>query len=646
MTESSDVSLSDLLQELADERGVDFRGYKRSTIERRLRRRMFQLKQKDFAEYRDYLRKTPAEVDELLKTILINVTEFFRDPGSWEFLRRRVLPGLLRRHNAGESIRAWSAGCATGEEAYSVAITLCEHFGKNTGDYDIKIYATDMDEDALNLARRAEYTERQLRHVRPEWREKYFQKESNGNYRVVRDLRKLVIFGRSNLATDAPISHVELLVCRNVLIYFSVPLQSQILLRLHYALEPHGVLFLGTAESLVTHADLFESVYPKWRIFRRTANPDAEVQLQRTLGWVSGRPRVEIEAQGRVRENETRRELATLKSYQSSLLETLKPGVLVLDLRNTITIHNEAALTLFGVSERLTGKRLEETEIAGRTPEIRRALAQANGDHQPVRLNVKVPDGDNQRVLEVTIKPVMQDGQRSGALIYVEDVSHRHELQQTIQQLETTSNELQSTNEELEATNEELQSTNEELETINEELQSANEELETTNEELQSLNEELATTNEELQMRSRDLDLLNNRYAETLEQIPWPVMLVDDQLKIHFWNTQAQQLFGFNSKPSTDLVVQQLPVAEEVRKLIARRVTEAQNKEKGSSAQFESLGDGPASGSVQIDFTPLKSGGASKSVLVMFQPLEAGAAISARKVHSQPVKKAGRRLAR
>ena len=262
-------TLKDLLQELAEQRNFDFRGYKKTTLERRFRRRMFQLSLGGYAEYGEYIRAHPDEVTELLNTLLINVTEFFRDPPAWEILRHEILPPLLKQIKPGHSFRAWSAGCASGEEPYSIAILLAGYFGHRMQDYDIKIYATDIDEDALNAARRGEYSLEAVKHVRPEWREKYFHGKET--LRVNRELRRLVIFGRSNLGQDAPISHVNLLVCRNVLIYFDPDLQKRILTRLHYALEPGGVLFLGKSESQLANSQQFQRLNSRWRIFQRSS---------------------------------------------------------------------------------------------------------------------------------------------------------------------------------------------------------------------------------------------------------------------------------------------------------------------------------------------------------------------------------------
>ena len=212
------MTLEELLHNLAAERHLDLRGYKHTTLERRLRKRLSQLSIGSYENYLDHVRAHPAETNVLLDTVLINVTEFFRDPAAWDVLSDDILPALLKDIRPGGSFRGWIAGCATGEEAYSLAILLAEHFGQNIGDHDIKIYATDVDESALNIARRGEYPVERLRRVRPQWRKKYFTDQPMP--RVIRDVRRILIFGRSDIVHDAPISHVQILVCRNVLIYF------------------------------------------------------------------------------------------------------------------------------------------------------------------------------------------------------------------------------------------------------------------------------------------------------------------------------------------------------------------------------------------------------------------------------------------
>lgn len=605
-----EVSLRDLLQELAEQRNFDFRGYKKTTLERRFRRRMFQLNLGSYAEYGDYIRKHADEANELLNTILINVTEFFRDPPAWEILRHEILPPLLKRIKPGHSFRAWSAGCASGEEPYSVAILLAEYFGARIQDYDIKIYATDIDEDALNTARRGEYAGDALRKIRSEWREKYFH--GKGLLRVNREIRRLVIFGRSNLVQDAPISHVNLLVCRNLLIYFDSDLQKQILSRLHYALDPGGVLFLGKSESQLTNSQQFQRMNARWRIFQRiTSSPVAEDR--------DARP--DTQDQQAANGGRASQELDGLRQQQRYLLETLRIGVFALAADDTIAQHNTPALTLCGLPPAsMTGRRITDTDIFIRIPELGAHLQATRINNESARFSARIKVGPDERLIEVTIRPLLDErGLRSGTLIYIEDQSVQEKLQTTVEELESTSEELQSANEELETTNEELQSTNEELETTNEELQSTNEELETTNEELQSLNEELETTNQELEERTKELDQVNSVYAQTLEKIRLPVLLVNNERHIEFWNSMALRLFGFKSKPPVNLTIDQLPLPSNLKNLLIRRHRAVLVKEQPFVTRGQDLGSHFGS-TADIHFSVIPREDRTNNVLIMFEP--------------------------
>jgi two-component system CheB/CheR fusion protein len=604
-------TLKELLEELAEQRSFDFRGYKKNTLERRFRRRMFQLNLGSYGEYGEYIRQHPDEINELLNTILINVTEFFRDPPAWEILRHEILPPRLKRIKSGHSFRAWSAGCASGQEAYSIAILLAEYFGSSIQDYDIKIYATDIDEEALSAARRGEYSPDAMKRVRPEWREKYFR--GKNSLRVNSEIRRLVIFGRSNLAQDAPISHVDLLVCRNVLIYFDSDLQKQILARLHYALEPDGILFLGKSESQLANSQQFRRVNSRWRIFQRVSSSAA----------LDERLEPQVETIEPIAKHSGREEpgLELLRQQQRQLVETLRVGVVALGTDDIITQHNNSALTICGLPPaNLVGSKLEETELFIRIPEFRKQFSATGANNEPSRFVTHLKAGPDEKLIEITIRPVIgEKRQRCGTLIYIDDQTLNEKLQMTVEELESTSEELQSANEELETTNEELQSTNEELETTNEELQSTNEELETTNEELQSLNEELETTNQELEERTKEIDQVNNVYSRTLERIRVPVMLVNQELQIEFWNTTALRLFGFKSKPPMDITIDQLPLSRELKSLLIRRHRTVLEKEQPIVARAQSLGDRLNSIS-DIYFSVIPKEDRSRNVLIMFEP--------------------------
>ncbi len=603
---SKEDPLKDLLEELAEQRSIDFRGYKRTTLERRFRKRMFQLNIGDYHSYGEYIRSHPEETNELLNTILINVTEFFRDPPAWEVLRTEILSPILKRLKPGSSFRVWSAGCASGEEPYSAAMILADYFGPRLAEYDVKIYATDIDDEELNTARRGEYGVEAVRRVRAEWRQKYFY--GKGTYRVNRDVRKLVIFGKSNLALNAPISHVDLLICRNVLIYFDSTLQKHILSRMHYALEPGGILFLGRSESQLANSTQFQRLNARWRIFRRLTVP-AEVDLDSQAA---------DSADDRPATRPPNDEIDRLRSQQRYLLESLRAGVLILSADNVITQHNSAILSAYGLTvNNLIGKRLHDTDILIRTPEIISHLQATQVNNETVRFQTRVRVGHDERVLDIVVRPVTSEsGHRTGTLIYCEDASTQEKLQTTIEELESTTEELQSANEELETTNEELQSTNEELETTNEELQSTNEELETTNEELQSLNEELETTNQELEERTKELDQLNSTYTQTLEKIRLPVMLVSDEGRIEFWNTTALRLFGFRTRPP-ELQLEQLPVPESLRNTIIRRHRAVAAKREPMIARNLPMGRGSSTVDIHFTVIPREKG---TNVLLMFEP--------------------------
>ena len=608
---AKDVSLRDLLQELAEQRNFDFRGYKKTTLERRFRRRMFQLNLAGYGEYGRYIREHPDEANELLNTILINVTEFFRDPPAWEILRHEVLPGLLKRIKPGHSFRAWSAGCASGEEPYSIAILLAEYFGARIQDYDIKIYATDIDEEALNTARRGEYSQDTVRQVRPEWREKYFY--GKGLMRVNREIRRLVIFGRSNLGQDAPISHVNLLVCRNLLIYFDSDLQKQILARIHYALDPGGVLFLGKSESQLTNSPQFQRLNGRWRIFQR-------ITTSATADDRPDDPRRQEAAEPSSIDSR-KQELDGLRNQHRYLLDTLRVGVFSLAADETIAQHNTAVLTLCALpASNLIGRRLADTDLFMRIPDLGPRLQATRINNESVRFSARIRMGSDEKLIEVTIRPLLDEkGQRSGTLIYLEDQTMQEKLQTTVEELESTSEELQSANEELETTNEELQSTNEELETTNEELQSTNEELETTNEELQSLNEELETTNQELEERTKELDQVNSVYVQTLEKIRLPVMLVNNERHIEFWNSTALRMFGFKSKPPVDLTIDQLPLSQSLKSLLIRRHRAVLVKEQPIVARGQDLGS-RFNSVADIHFSVIPREDRTNDVLIMFEP--------------------------
>jgi two-component system CheB/CheR fusion protein len=314
-------------------------------------------------------------------------------------------------------------------------------------------------------------------------------------------------------------------------------------------------------------------------------------------------------------------ELDSLKQHQRYLMETLRVGVLALGSDDTIVQHNTFAQTLCGLPPvNMVDRRLDVTDFCSCIPDLGSRLAATRLKNEASRFTTHVQNGAEDKLIEVTIRPLLDEkGGRSGTLIYLEDQSIQEKLQATVEELESTSEELQSANEELETTNEELQSTNEELETTNEELQSTNEELETTNEELQSLNEELETTNQELEERTKDLDQVNSVYEQTLEKMRLPVMLVNQERHIEFWNSRALTLFGFKNKPPMDLTVEQLPLSQDLRALLIRRHRQALTNEEPNIARKQDLGD-QFNSVADIHFSVIPREDRTKNVLIMFEP--------------------------
>ncbi len=539
--DDTDRGLEDLLVFIRDARGFDFTGYKRSSLARRIRKRMHEAGSADYVDYRDRLESSAEEFGHLFNTILINVTGFFRDAETWSFLQREVMPELLADINPEREIRVWSAGCASGEEAYSLAIAFSEALGIEECAKRVKIYGTDVDDDALRDARVGLYSAKALEALPAELRGKYF--EQNGTQFAFRpDLRRRVIFGRHDITRDAPISRLHLLVCRNTLMYFNVETQSQVIDRFHFALREGGYLFLGKAEMLLSDGDRFEVVSMRQRIFRRRPGP----ALPR---YQSAPIRLDAVGTPEMREVGRRRQLRDLA------LEAAPYAAIGLDADGDVVLINAQMRNMFGITARDIGRQFHDLEISYRPVELRSLIERATAEHRAVRVNAverQVSPGEAQ-YLDITIQPLWaSDGLSAGVVMVFTDATLTTRLQLEVkrnrEELDTAHEELQSTNEELETTNEELQSSIEELETTNEELQSTNEELETTNEELQSGNEELETMNEEMRIRTAELDEARTFLEGVLSSVAAGVVVLDADLRVRSWNKGAEELWGLRAE--------------------------------------------------------------------------------------------------
>jgi two-component system CheB/CheR fusion protein len=550
-----------LLQYLRETRGFDFSGYKRTTLLRRIEKRMTQVGVSGHGPYLDFLQAHPDEFGTLFNTILINVTSYFRDAAAWEYLRAEILPRIIEGKAPYEPIRVWSAGVASGEEAYSVAMLLCEVLGASEYRERAKIYATDVDEDALTHARQGRAAEKDLEEVPVSLREKYFGREGDDNYLLRTELRRSIIFGRHDLVQDAPISRIDLLVCRNTLMYFEPEAQAKILARLHYALSEKGYLFLGKAEMLLRRDTLFVPVDLKQRIFSKI--PQVGLREQRVAAAQAGTldPAIHPTRHARLRE---------------LMVDALPVAQLVVDVAGIVIAINERARNVFGLVVADVGRPLQDLEVSYRPLELRSLIDQAYRDRRLVEardVERRTANGESQYFDVKVVQLIDKDGSLLGASIAFTDVSSynrvNRELERSKQELETTSEELQATNEELETTNEELQSTVEELETTNEELQSSNEELETMNEELESTNTELETINTELQQRGTQLDHVNIFMEQILANVKTGVAVLDNDLRIQLWNEQSEELWGVRASETVGQPLLSLDIGLPVRELVA-----------------------------------------------------------------------------
>jgi two-component system CheB/CheR fusion protein len=610
-----DSAFEALIEYIKNERGFDFTGYKRPSLMRRVRREMQLVGVSSYEEYQDYLQVHPEEFTALFNTILINVTGFFRDADAWQELRISVLPTLLRERPTGP-LRVWSAGCASGEEAFSLAMCLAEVLGPEEFRSRVKIYATDVDEDALAEARHATYEARRLADVPDELVTRYFESVNSGDrLAFCKDLRRSVIFGRNDLVQDAPISRIDLLACRNTLMYFNAEQQARIVRRLHFALNPTGVLFIGKAETLWSHSNLFQAMDLRRRFFRKVlVEPPRERPLDMSIEVLPA--------------DRDQSDAARLR--EEALLATPVAHVVV-DRQGDLSLANHRAEALFGIGERDLGRPFHDLELSYRPLELRSHIQQALHDRRPLVLrDVEWTQAGGEHVfLEVQVIPLLEaSGDASyGVSIFFTDVTAYRRLQLELEyanrQLETAYEELHSTNEELETTNEELQSTVEELETTNEELQSTNEELETMNEELQSMNDELHSSNEELRLRTLEVGEVNAFMESVLAGLRAAVLVIDQEQRVLVWNRQAEDLWGVRREEAVGRHLLGLDIGLPLERLkpLLRDVLNLEQDGQAREVSLPALNRRGRSLDVRVIATPLgRDGGAIAGAIIVMEP--------------------------
>jgi two-component system CheB/CheR fusion protein len=540
----------------------DFSGYKDKTIIRRVQRRMQVLQADSVTEFLDRLRREPREVDLLFHDLLIGVTNFFRDSQAFEALEKTVIPRLFEGKGADDTIRVWIPGCATGEEAYSIAILLRERMASTQGTPKLKVFASDIDEHALEVARLGRYPASIVRDVSPKRLEHFFQRE-DGTYRIISDLRESCLFSLHNLLRDAPFSKLDLISCRNLLIYFNPELQNRVIPLFHYALRYNGYLFLGTSENVTRHPRLFGTVDKTHRIFQRRpvaerilpefplTTPDKE--RRKTPYAPAGLP-----------------PSGSLQAWaERQLLERYAPAYVVITPDGDVLFASGGTGKYLELPAGAPNHNIFSMARRGLRLDLRAAVHKATSSGQAAtQHNVSVGINGGRQVVDLVVQPLQREGAQEQLLMVVfQDVgepkpaSEPHaatppervgsaglrqleaELRSTKERLQTTTEELESATEELESANEELKSSNEELSSMNEELQSANEELETSKEELQSINEELQTVNAELKSRVDELSRASSDIANLLESTQIATVFLDRQLAVKSFTPAAKDLF-------------------------------------------------------------------------------------------------------
>ena len=553
--------------------GHDFSMYKKNTVYRRIERRMNIHQINKIAAYARYLQENSQEVNLLFKELLIGVTSFFRDPAAWEQLQEKAIPALLTGHPAGRALRAWSVGCSTGEEAYSLAMAFKEALEqvKVKENFTLQIFATDLDQETIDKARQGIYPTNIVTDVSPERLKRFFIKEENG-YRVNKNIREMLTFATQNVIMDPPFTKLDILLCRNLLIYLTPELQKKLLPLFHYSLNPGGVLFLGSAETIGPFTDLFTSLHIKSRLFRRRESVLPAEPPVFPISFVPAQPGVPDP-----NESKMLKPGANLQSLADQLLlqHFSPPAVLVSDKGDILYLSGRTGKYL----EPAAGKANWNIFVMAREGlrfdlgnAFRKALRQkgaitakdlkveSNGGRQTVDITVQAieePEALRGMVMivftDVATPPEKKAPSRSGKA----SVGNGRVLELELE-LQHFRDELSTTREEMQSSQEELKSMNEELQSANEELQSTNEELTTSREELQSLNEELQTVNAEQQSKMDELTGINNDMRNLLNSTEIVTVFLDNELRIRRFTTGANKLFklipGDVGRPLSDIV--------------------------------------------------------------------------------------------
>lgn len=550
-----EATLGEIFTLLRGQTGVDFSHYKPATIDRRIERRMSVCQITELPDYVRHLAQSSREVTLLFNELLIGVTSFFRDTKAWQTLEKDVLPGLLKAVPPGEPLRAWVAGCSTGEEAYTLAILFAEAMDRLKLHPHVKIFATDISKGSLGIAARGHYSPSEVVGLTPQRLERFFIKESNG-YRVRTRLREMVVFANHNLLSDPPFTKLSLVSCRNLLIYLNTLMQQRVLTLFSFALREEGVLFLGSSESIGDATDRFQPIATRANLYRNRrvgAPPPMLVNPARIIRPQS--PTVDPSpALQRATARATVGDVPTLDAVHRQIVTEFTPACLVIDGRDEVVHILGSAGDYLKLGEGGITRNIFKLTQHNLANALRSALirAQQKGDRFTYE-NVRFTDGRKTKVVRIHVRPMLdKQGKLTGTrLVFIEQVkaapaarSPRGARQDNAdaQHIADLERDLSLTRESLQATVQDLETSNEEIQAANEELLAANEELQSTNEELQSVNEELHTVNVENQSRIEDTTRLNNDLNNLLATASVGVLLVDSELRVRRASNSALQL--------------------------------------------------------------------------------------------------------
>ncbi|SDY67074.1 CheR family methyltransferase [Hymenobacter psychrophilus] len=531
--------------------GHDFSFYKRNTVFRRIERRMNAHQIPEFTQYVRYLQENPAEVEALFRELLIGVTKFFRDPDAFQALQRQ-LPALLRQKPTDSVVRVWTPGCSTGEEAYSLAMLLLEGLDSvDPGRYlKIQLFATDINPAAVDFARAGLYPANITADVSPERLQRFFVRQPDGSYQITKEVRDVVIFAVHNLTKDAPFTKLDLLCCRNLLIYLSAELQKNLLPVFHYALNPSALLFLGPSENLTGYRDLFTALDMKWKISRRNDSSPSITQVVNFPFALSHHPAAAAGPATPMASSSSHKSGPFTALVQKTLLRTYAPPAVVINTKGEILYVNGRTGRYLEPAPGLGGLNLFEMAREELNYELSAAVHKASASQQTVVVErVQVQTEAGYQLLRLTVHYLQQPEQLAGLLLVAfedqptprkvrtakarpADESRDAVVEVLGKELQFTKHRLQTTIEEMESSLEELKSTNEELQSANEELQSTNEEAMTNKEEMQSLNEELMTLNMQYLSKTEELSQAANDMKNLLDATEIATVFLDNDMLI------------------------------------------------------------------------------------------------------------------